>query len=327
MKHADALGHTIRIVAAIFIAEALVMTFFSLFPIFLKHGIYGALIDSSLLIVLLLPLLYLLIYKPITTQNRILEKAQRELEVARSLAESANRAKSDFLANMSHELRTPLNAIIGFSDIMIRGMSGPLTDKQIDFTRDIHESGKHLLTLINDILDLSKVEAGKMELKPGTVHVQELIERSLVMFQEKAMKHRINVDFRVADGITSITADEIKLKQVLVNLLSNAFKYTPDGGSIVVRAWIEAGAGEFGFSVADTGPGIRPEDIPKLFQPFQQLETTLSLKIPGTGLGLNLCKKFIEMHGGKIWVESEVGTGSTFLFVIPALKGAHEDGK
>ena len=279
--------------------------------------------------------------------NRELDLRKQEAEEAKAEAESANRAKSDFLANMSHELRTPLNAIIGFSDIMINGMTGPLTDEQMDFTRDIGKSGKHLLTLINDILDLSKVEAGKMELEPGTVHVQELLERSLVMFKEKAMRHNINVDYRVADGITDITADEMKLKQVLVNLLSNAFKYTPDGGSVSVRARLIADFGlrisdlekegrlsaagvdvlfdsairipqsAIEISVADTGPGIRAEDVPKLFQPFQQLETTLSKKIPGTGLGLNLCKKFVEMHGGKIWVESEVGKGCKFLFVIP----------
>lgn len=258
----------------------------------------------------------LLINREMDLRKQEAEEAKAQAETAKMQADAANRAKSDFLANMSHELRTPLNAIIGFSDIMINGMTGPLTDEQLDFTRDIGKSGKHLLTLINDILDLSKVEAGKMELEPGTVHVQELIERSLVMFKEKAMRHRINVERRVEAGIMDITADEMKLKQVLVNLLSNAFKYTPDGGTIAVRTWREAG-GEVGFSVEDTGPGIKAEDVPKLFQPFQQLETTLSRKVPGTGLGLNLCKKFVEMHGGRIWVESEVGKGSRFLFVIP----------
>ncbi len=281
--------------------------------------------------------------RQLLTMNEELVLRRSEADTAKIQADAANRAKSDFLANMSHELRTPLNAIIGFSDIMINGLTGPLTDEQMDFTRDIGKSGKHLLTLINDILDLSKVEAGKMELEPGTVHVQELIERSLVMFKEKAMRHRINVDYRVADGITDITADEMKLKQVLVNLLSNAFKYTPDGGSVRVAARKLRGSevgglgSEVGsqfpipdlveFSVTDTGPGIKAEDIPKLFQPFQQLETTLTKKIAGTGLGLNLCKKFVEMHGGKIWVESEVGKGSTFSFVISEKMGADHSSK
>ncbi len=298
--------------------------------------------------------------RQLLTVNEELALRRSEAETAKMQADTANRAKSDFLANMSHELRTPLNAIIGFSDIMINGQTGPMTDEQMDFTRDIGKSGKHLLILINDILDLSKVEAGKMELEPVTVHVQELIERSLVMFKEKAMRHHINVDQRVEDGITDIIADEMKLKQVLVNLLSNAFKFTQDGGSVRVRARrvrsMEFGVGSgidssasgvrsserariyyelrtqhseldgnldfVEISVSDTGPGIRPADIPKLFQPFQQLDVTLTKKVPGTGLGLNLCKKFVELHGGKIWVETEVGKGSTFVFVIPVRQGA-----
>jgi len=286
--------------------------------------------------------------------NEELALKRGEADTAKLQAETANRAKSDFLANMSHELRTPLNAIIGFSDVMSNGMTGTLTDEQIDFTRDIGKSGKHLLTLINDILDLSKVESGKMKLEPGTFSVKELIEKSLMMFREKAMRHHIHVDYRVEDVITDIIADEMKLKQVLVNLLSNALKYTSDGGSVRVAAR-RVGSQEFGvlseknssereknyselrtqhseldadlieISVADTGPGIRPEDIPKLFQPFQQLETTLSKKVPGTGLGLNLCKKFVELHGGKIWVETEVGKGSRFIFMVPASQGEVRD--
>jgi signal transduction histidine kinase len=240
-----------------------------------------------------------------------------ELEIARLQAEAASRAKSDFLANMSHELRTPLNAIIGFSEMMKDGMAGPLSETQKEYLTDIWDSGRHLLSLINDILDLSKIEAGKLEFELSEFNLRELIDRSLVMFKEKAMKHNIKVKAEVEEGIENIEADERKIKQVMFNLLSNAFKFTPDGGSVSVRARrIEAG--DFvEISVEDTGIGISEEDQKKLFQPFQQLETVLSKKHPGTGLGLAICKSIVELHGGRIWVESEVGKGTRFIFTIP----------
>jgi signal transduction histidine kinase len=253
--------------------------------------------------------------------NKELVLRRQEAEDAKLQAETATRAKSDFLANMSHELRTPLNAIIGFSQIMIEGMAGPLNEQQKEYLGDISESGTHLLSLINDILDLSKVEAGKMELELSEFNLRELIDGSIVMFKEKAMKHNIKVKVEVREGIETIIADERKIKQVMFNLLSNAFKFTPDGGSVKVTALKIVGEPEYiECGVEDTGIGIRKEDIPKLFQPFQQLESVLAKKYEGTGLGLVLCKKFVELHGGKIWVESELDKGSTFRFIIPKVK-------
>ncbi len=259
------------------------------------------------------------------TLHRELAKRTRE-------AESANRAKSDFLANMSHELRTPLNSIIGFSEILEDGIAGPIADKQKELANDISTSGRHLLSLINDILDLAKVEAGKMELELGEFNLEEIIDGSLVMFKEKAMKHNLKVAAEVEAEIGNIVADERKIKQVLFNLLSNALKFTPDGGAIRVsarrvqreeektagRITLDAEPADFiEVCVADTGIGISEEDQKMLFQPFQQIDSVLSRKYSGTGLGLNLCKKFVELHGGWIWVESEVDKGSKFVFSIP----------
>ena len=269
--------------------------------------------------------------------NKELDLRRQEADDAKLQAMEASRAKSDFLANMSHELRTPLNAIIGFSDMMFQGMTGKLTEQQHDYLGDISESGEHLLSLINDILDLSKVEAGKMELELSEFDLKEFIERSFVMFKEKALKHNIKVKYEVDERIGSITADERRLKQVMFNLLSNAFKFTPDGGSVSVQARlihdenkmqdkdivhpesciVNHGKDFIEISVEDTGIGIRHEDFDKIFQPFQQLEYTLTKKYDGTGLGLTLCKKIVELHNGRIWVESEVGKGSKFTFVIP----------
>ncbi len=270
------------------------------------------------------------------------DKYQNELHIAMMQAEAANRAKSDFLANMSHELRTPLSAIIGFSDMLRDGMAGEINDEQKDYINDIYESGNHLLKLINDILDLSKVEADKMELEPLEFSLYSLIEGSLVMFKEKAMKHNLKLGFDIEEGVDDIVADEIKIKQVLFNLISNAVKFTPDGGSVSVHARRvhssqitvhgekesnsepstvnREHAGFVEISVEDTGIGLSPEDQKKLFQPFLQIETHLTKKYAGTGLGLSLCKRFIELHGGRIWVESEVGKGSRFTFVIPIRK-------
>ncbi len=239
--------------------------------------------------------------------NEIQDKS-RELELA-------SRHKSEFLANMSHELRTPLNAIIGFSEVLNEQMAGPLTEKQAEYLADILESGKHLLSLINDILDLSKIEAGRMELARSTFSLGEALRNGLTMLRERASRHDIDLRLELAAGVDLITADERKIKQTLFNLLSNAVKFTPDGGRVDVRA--ERADGEVRISVSDTGIGIAPEDRERIFEEFQQAARSEGRSQEGTGLGLTLAKKFVELHGGRIWVESEVGKGATFTFAIP----------
>jgi len=225
--------------------------------------------------------------------------------------------KDQFLTNMSHELRTPLNSIIGFSEVMQDQLFGPLNEKQQKYMDNILTSARHLLNLINDILDLAKVEAGKEELELFKVVLREVLEGSMTLLKEKAMKHNLNLDLEIMpEADIEIEADERKLKQVMLNLLSNAVKFTPEGGSIWVKAR-KVNSKNIEISVRDTGIGIRPEDIQKLFKEFTQLESVYTKQYEGTGLGLTLSKRLVELHGGQIWVESEYGKGSMFIFTIP----------
>jgi GAF domain-containing protein len=239
----------------------------------------------------------------------------REIEDKGRQIEAANQHKSEFLANMSHELRTPLNAIIGFSEVLQEKLFGELNEKQAEYTDDILTSGRHLLSLINEILDLSKVEAGRMELELATFDLPLAIDNARTFVRERATKQGITLDVKVDERLRDFVGDERKIKQILLNLLSNAVKFTPEGGRIGIKARQADGSVEI--SVSDTGIGIAPEDQPKVFEEFRQVGTEYAYKIGGTGLGLTLAKKFVELHGGKIWVTSEVGKGSTFSFTLP----------
>jgi two-component system, NtrC family, sensor kinase len=238
----------------------------------------------------------------------------REIEQKSRELEAASRHKSEFLANMSHELRTPLNAIIGFSEVLSERMFGELNAKQEEYLKDIHASGQHLLSLINDILDLSKIEAGRMELELTDFHLPTALDNALTLVRERAGRRGIALRMATDEQLDYVRADERKVRQVVLNLLSNAIKFTPEGGRIEVRAVPVDGSIEV--SVTDTGVGIAPEDQEAIFEEFRQVGTA-DKKVEGTGLGLTLCRKFVELHGGRIWVKSRVDVGSTFTFTIP----------
>ena len=242
-----------------------------------------------------------------------------EIQEKSAQLEVAGRHKSEFLANMSHELRTPLNAVIGFSEALGERMFGELTAKQDEYVKDIHASGKHLLSLINDILDLSKIEAGKMELELSDFDLPAALENAMTLLKERAQRHAIALKFESNPDLGTIRADERKFKQIMLNLLSNAVKFTPEGGSVSVTAKPNGTMVEI--SVIDTGAGIAPKDQESLFEEFKQLGPDRARKAEGTGLGLALTKRFIELHGGTIHVESALGKGSTFSFALPILHG------
>jgi signal transduction histidine kinase len=279
------------------------------------------------------------------------ERLHREIDTrkeAQKSAEAANRSKSDFLANMSHELRTPLNHIIGFTELLVDKRFGELNETQDEYLRDVYQSSKHLLSLVNDILDVAKIESGKLELELSDVNPKELLENSLCMFTEQALAHRVQLTMDIGNLPETIKADGRRLKQIIYNLLSNAVKFTPDGGTIRVHSRLVQypspsdrskdfmgnveqvlGGTENGkrfpvnslrfveVSVADSGIGIKPEDRERIFERFERGESSVSRKYPGTGLGLTLARSIAELHGGRFWVESEgEGKGSKFTFTI-----------
>ena len=243
----------------------------------------------------------------VNRMNDELQRLYRELE-------ASSRHKSEFLANMSHELRTPLNAIIGFTQVLQQRLFGGVNEKQEEYLEDIHGSANHLLALINDVLDLSKVEAGQVELEVDTFSLRESLERGVVMVRERAVKNGVALSVEPNSKVELVEGDERRVRQVVFNLLSNAVKFTPAGGTVEVRSVQQNG--EVLVSVADTGPGIAPEDQERIFVEFQQTEAGQEQR-EGTGLGLALSRKLVELHGGRIWVESQLGEGSTFTFTLP----------
>jgi len=246
------------------------------------------------------------------------EAAAQVAQDAKEKAETANRAKSDFLANMSHELRTPLNAIIGFSDIIKEQMLGPVdNERYLEYIRDINTSASHLLSVINDILDLSKIEFGNVALNEEDIDLETTIQACLTIIGERARNGGLTIDYQPLVPMPGLFAEERRVKQVLINLLSNAVKFTPPGGSITL-ALRRTEDDELAVAITDTGIGIRREDLDKVMAPFGQVDSGLNRKFEGTGLGLPLTRAFVEMHGGRFVLDSELGAGTTATVTLPA---------
>jgi signal transduction histidine kinase/ActR/RegA family two-component response regulator len=262
----------------------------------------------------------LTIIRDITQRKRAeeaLKQRTQELSAANFALDKASRLKDEFLASMSHELRTPLTSILGLSEALRRQIYGTLSERQIKAVQVIESSGRHLLELINDVLDLSKIEAGKLELEISHISVEEVCQSSLQLIREIAQTKKQNVTYRLSPFGLTIAADPRRLKQMLVNLLSNAVKFTVEGGAIGLTVEGDAQQQLVRFIIWDNGIGIATEDMPKLFQPFMQLDSRLARQYAGTGLGLSLVRRMAEMHGGRISVESELGKGSRFTLTMP----------
>ncbi len=262
-------------------------------------------------------------------QREITERirVEKELISATHAAEAANKAKSEFLANMSHELRTPLNAVIGFSETMLQEIFGPIRNrKYVDYIRDIGDAGRHLLAIINDILDLSKVEAGEDELDENDIEVGENISSCLMLVRSWAEKAEVSLLTEMPEERTEIRADRRKFRQMLLNLVSNAIKFTPAGGTVKIRAWRDT-AGGCVIQVSDNGIGMAPGDIPKALAAFGQVDSGLARQFEGTGLGLPLAKHFADLHGATLDIESELGTGTTVTVRFGAFIEAANEGK
>jgi signal transduction histidine kinase len=248
--------------------------------------------------------------------NRFSRKAIGRITAYAEAALAASQAKSEFLANMSHELRTPLNAIIGFSEVLRDGQAGELSERQREYANDIHTSGRHLLALINDILDLSKIEARKMTLDLDEVELAPLLQGCLAIVRERALCHGITLKARLAGNLGTARVDARKLKQMVYNLLANAVKFTGDGGTVVLEAR-RTRSGGLEVSIIDNGIGIAEKDLPRLFAPFAQMDSSLARKYEGTGLGLSMVKRLAELHGGKVSVTSVQAAGSRFCVRLP----------
>ncbi len=302
--HEDAVNHLADIYPAMKLIESAHLLSKPLMEVMMAYGIaFREWVESSERIRISLE-----------NHNSKLKQLNQELDDARLVAETANRSKSEFLANMSHELRTPLNSIIGFSDILL-SMDDNLDDKQKKYISNISSSGSHLLTLINDILDLSKVEAGKMELNIEAVSVLTTIQEVCSVLSSLAERSGVELSHNVGTDLPIIQADREKLKQILFNLIGNAIKFTEAGGCVEVGAHLEGNA--IKVCVTDTGIGISQEDQKKLFSPFVQVDPSTSRQYQGTGLGLALVKRFVDLHRGNLDLKSSPGNGSTFSFTLP----------